>query len=101
MLLPESVNQNIQNGDNEDKAEHLNIHENSKGVQGRKINNVDSISSFLEKVWYTKQKLFLPAHALAVEVQLPGVIDRGDDGGSSEEHAHLGSRDNHHPQESN
>ena len=80
MLLPESENKSIQNRDDEDKAEHLYIDEDpvGVGVPERKINPVNLISSFLKKVWYSEQVLLLPAHTLAVEVQLPGVVDRGE-----------------------
>ena len=92
MLQPKSVYQSIQYGNDEDKAEHLHIDEDPEWVPDRKINPVDLISSFLKKIWYTEQKLFLPTHTLAVGVQLPGIVEGGDHGGYSEEHAHLGKR---------
>ena len=74
MFLPESINQGVQNGDDKDKAKHLDVDEEPIGAQDRKINPVHSIGFLLEKVWYAEQELLLPAHALAVEVQFPGVV---------------------------
>ena len=74
VFLPEPINQGVQNGDDKDKAKHLDVDEESVGAQEGKINPVHSISSLLEKMWYAEQELLLPAHALAVEVQLPGVV---------------------------
>ena len=74
MFLPESINQGVQNGNNKNKAKHLDVYKESVGAQEGKINPVHHISSFLEKVWNAEQELLLPAHALAVEVLLPGVV---------------------------
>ena len=74
VFFSESINQGVQNGNNKDKAKHLDVDEEPVGAQEGKINPVHSISSLLEKVWYAEEELLLPAHALAVEIQLPGVV---------------------------
>ena len=74
VFFSESINQGVQNGDDKDKSKHLDVDEEPVGAQEGKINPVHSISSLHEKVWYAEEELLLPAHALAVEVQLPGVV---------------------------
>ena len=74
VFLSESINQGVQNRDDKDKAKHLDVDEEPVGAQQGKINPVHSISSLLKKVWYAEQELLLPTHALAVEVQLLGVV---------------------------
>ena len=93
MVLPELVDHGVQDGDREDRNNHLDINEDPVWMKEGEINPVDFVRLPIQEVWQHVEEPLLPCHAGGIVQQPGGVVQGGANDECWDVHASLHSKD--------